>query len=48
MGELLLKGLWVVFEYYKDKRIEDMFKDGWLYIGDIVMVDEEGMIKIVD
>ncbi len=48
MGELLLKGPWVASEYYKDKRTEDTFKDGWLYTGDIVTVDEEGTIKIVD
>ncbi|MCM3796344.1 long-chain fatty acid--CoA ligase [Priestia megaterium] len=48
MGELLLKGPWVASEYYKDKRTEDTFKDGWLYTEDIVTVDEEGTIKIVD
>ncbi|HEU5140187.1 MAG TPA: long-chain fatty acid--CoA ligase [Bacillales bacterium] len=48
MGELLLRGPWIASEYYKDDRSKDAFRDGWLYTGDIVTIDEEGNIKIVD
>ncbi|WP_110113823.1 long-chain fatty acid--CoA ligase [Bacillus sp. CGMCC 1.16541] len=48
MGELLLRGPWIASEYYEDERTTDAFKDGWLYTGDVVTVDEEGFIKIVD
>ncbi|MCA1030863.1 long-chain fatty acid--CoA ligase [Bacillus timonensis] len=48
MGELLLRGPWIADEYYKDERTASTFKDGWLYTGDVVTVDEEGIIKIVD
>ncbi|WP_078408554.1 long-chain fatty acid--CoA ligase [Priestia abyssalis] len=48
MGELLLRGPWIASEYYKDERSSDAFRDGWLYTGDVVTVDEEGFIKIVD
>lgn len=48
MGELLLRGPWIASEYYKDERSRDAFRDGWLYTGDVVTVDEEGFIKIVD
>ncbi|MBE4906767.1 long-chain fatty acid--CoA ligase [Bacillus luteolus] len=48
MGELLLRGPWIASEYYKDERTTDAFRDGWLYTGDVVTVDEEGIIKIVD
>lgn len=48
MGELLVRGPWIADEYYNDDRTEDAFKDGWLYTGDVVTIDEEGSIKIVD
>jgi len=48
MGELLIRGPWIADEYYNDDRTEEAFKDGWLYTGDVVTIDEEGVIKIVD
>jgi len=48
MGELLLRGPWIADEYYQDERSAEAFQDGWLYTGDVVTVDEEGIIKIVD
>lgn len=48
MGELCLRGPWIASEYYKDERTNEAFKDGWLYTGDVVTIDEEGFIKIVD
>ncbi|MBO8172200.1 MAG: long-chain fatty acid--CoA ligase [Bacillaceae bacterium] len=48
MGELLLRGPWIADEYYQDERTKEAFQDGWLHTGDVVTVDEEGVIKIVD
>lgn len=48
MGELLIRGPWIANEYYKDDRSTEAFRDGWLYTGDVVTIDEEGFIKIVD
>lgn len=48
MGELLVRGPWIANEYYKDERSKDAFKDGWLYTGDVVTMDEEGSISLVD
>lgn len=48
MGELLIRGPWVANEYFKGERSEETFKDGWLYTGDVVTIDEEGFVKIVD
>ncbi|WP_214483442.1 long-chain fatty acid--CoA ligase [Bacillus sp. SM2101] len=48
MGELCLRGPWVAEEYYHDDRSKDAFRDGWLHTGDVVTVDQEGVIKIVD
>lgn len=48
MGELCLWVFWIVESYYNDDCIVEGFCDGWLYIGDVVIVDEEGCVKIVD
>ncbi|MBP1949817.1 long-chain fatty acid--CoA ligase [Virgibacillus litoralis] len=48
MGELLIRGSWIADEYYNDIRSQDVYRDGWLYTGDVVTIDEEGSIKIVD
>jgi fatty-acyl-CoA synthase len=48
MGELCIRGPWIASEYYKDERTADAFRDGWLYTGDVVTIDEEGFVKIVD
>ncbi|WP_057763655.1 long-chain fatty acid--CoA ligase [Cytobacillus praedii] len=48
MGEFAIRGPWIASEYYKDERTSDAFRDGWLYTGDVVTIDEEGFMKIVD
>lgn len=48
MGEFAIRGPWIASEYYKDERTAEAFKDGWLYTGDVVTIDEEGFMKIVD
>lgn len=48
MGELAIRGPWIASEYYKDERTNEAFRDGWLYTGDVVTIDEEGFMKIVD
>ena len=48
MGELLLRGNWIADEYYRDDRSDSVFIDGWFHSGDVVTVNEEGLIKIVD
>lgn len=48
MGELTIRGPWVVSEYYKDERTQEAFRDGWLYTGDIAVRTPEGFIKITD
>ncbi|PEI92712.1 fatty-acid--CoA ligase [Bacillus pseudomycoides] len=48
MGELCLRAPWIAASYYNDERTVEGFRDGWLYTGDVVTVDEEGCVKIVD
>ncbi|WP_342400319.1 long-chain fatty acid--CoA ligase [Weizmannia sp. FSL W8-0676] len=48
MGELIVRGPWIADEYYNDERTQEAFRDGWLYTGDIAVVDQEGYLKITD
>lgn len=48
MGELQVRGPWIIKAYYKDDRNKDAFMDGWFRTGDVVTIDEEGYMQIVD
>lgn len=48
MGELRLRGPWISNEYYEDERTLDVYRDGWLYTGDIAVRTKDGFIKITD
>lgn len=49
MGELLIRGPWVLKEYYKDsKKTAESFMDGWFRTGDIVTIDAFGYLQVVD
>lgn len=48
MGELLIRGPWIADAYYKGDSNSESFQNGWLHTGDVVTIDEEGIIKIVD
>lgn len=48
-GELLVKGPWLVNEYFKDpERSAETWEEGWMHTRDVVTVDETGCIKLVD
>ncbi len=49
MGELEVRGPWVVSSYYRDPDSQGKFTaDGWLKTGDIVTISEDGCIEIKD
>ncbi|MBI5878043.1 MAG: long-chain fatty acid--CoA ligase [Chloroflexi bacterium] len=48
MGELEVRGPWVVKEYYKMEGSSDRFHNGWFRTGDVVTIDDEGFISITD
>jgi len=49
VGELLIRGAWVVEEYYEDpEATKKAFHSGWLRTGDLATIDGEGYIEIVD
>ncbi len=47
-GELQVRGPWIAKAYYADTESSTKFVDGWLRTGDVAVVDEDGMLQLVD
>src|SRR5260370_13434924 len=47
-GELQVRGPWIARAYYKDAATGEKFVDDWLRTGDVAVVDEDGIIQLVD
>ena len=47
-GELQVRGPWIARAYYKDNESSAKFAEGWLRTGDVAVVDEDGIIQLVD
>jgi fatty-acyl-CoA synthase len=49
IGEIVLRGPWVMEEYYKEpERTAEVWRGGWFHTGDVARVDSEGIVTIVD
>ncbi len=49
VGEIIVRGDSVTKGYWKlPEETEKAFKDGWLYTGDLAVMDSEGYVNIVD
>jgi len=48
MGELQVKGAWVVSSYFKTQNRESFTKDGWFKTGDVGTIDPDGYMEITD
>lgn len=47
-GELQVRGPWIARAYYKDSESAAKFAEGWLRTGDVAVVDQDGIIQLVD
>jgi fatty-acyl-CoA synthase len=48
MGELQIKGVWIVSSYFKTLNRDNFTKDGWFKTGDVATIDEDGYMVITD
>jgi acyl-CoA synthetase (AMP-forming)/AMP-acid ligase II len=49
MGELQVRGPWVIRSYYDNPESADRFTDdGWFRTGDVATIDAEGYVQITD
>lgn len=47
-GELQVRGPWIARAYYGDTESDAKFADGWLRTGDVAVLDQDGIIQLVD
>ena len=48
MGELHIKGAWVLSSYFKTNNTESFSEDGWFKTGDVSTIDADGYMEIKD
>jgi acyl-CoA synthetase (AMP-forming)/AMP-acid ligase II len=49
VGEFIIRSEMMMKEYYKKPHeTKETLRDGWLYTGDLAIIDEEGFITLVD
>jgi len=48
VGELQVKGAWVIKSYFKTNNRENFTEDGWFKTGDVSTIDPDGYMKITD
>jgi fatty-acyl-CoA synthase len=48
MGELQIKGAWVINSYFKTNNQDNFTQDGWFKTGDVSTIDPEGYMEIKD
>lgn len=47
-GEILIRGPYVMMNYYDQDKADTFLPEGWLPTGDIMRMDDEGFIEIID
>ena len=47
-GDLLVRGPWVLREYFRDEGGSPLTADGWLPTGDVGTIDPDGYLQITD
>jgi fatty-acyl-CoA synthase len=46
MGELQIRGAWVINSYFKTNNQEKFTTDGWFKTGDVSTIDPDGYMEI--
>ncbi len=47
-GDLLVRGPWIVREYFRDEGGNPLTADGWFPTGDVATIDADGFMQITD
>ena len=47
-GDLLVRGPWIVREYFKSEGGDPLTPDGWFPTGDVATIDPDGFLQITD
>ena len=47
-GDLLVRGPWIVREYFKSEGGDPLTPDGWFPTGDVATIDPDGFMQITD
>ena len=47
-GDLLVRGPWIVREYFRDEGGNPLTADGWFPTGDVATIDADGYMQITD
>jgi fatty-acyl-CoA synthase len=48
MGELQIKGAWIISSYFKTNNQDSFTEDGWFKTGDVSTIDPDGYMEIKD
>ncbi len=48
VGEIQVRGAWVIGDYFKTNNRESFSEDGWFKTGDVGVIDKEGYLQITD
>jgi fatty-acyl-CoA synthase len=48
VGEIEIRGAWVISSYFKSSSRENFSEDGWFKTGDVGFINEEGYMQITD
>ena len=48
VGEIEIRGAWVINAYFKSTSRENFSEDGWFKTGDVGFINQEGYLQITD
>ena len=48
VGEVQIRGVWVINAYFKSNSQESFTEDGWFKTGDVGIINQEGYLQITD